>query len=1387
MPKLFSYILFLLLNVFCWFFSYSQELGSPIVRNYTPKAYNAHVQNWSLLQDKRGIMYFGNGDGLMEYDGVEFRILQMPEKTTIRGMAIDAYGVIYVGGTGHFGYIKMDSTGKTVFVDLSANLAPKDKKFTEVHEIVTTSNGVFFRTSKKLFRVDKNKKITVWDNDKVFATPFRLRDNFFIRRAGSGLLMFDKDSLIAAQSASIFKRFAITALTPLSSDELYFTARKLITTTEDYSGLLTYSPFKPYKDTTHIRKIVTEVDSFIIKNGVYGMEVLKNKNLLLASSKSGAVLISPNGKLLQEINQEKVGLQSDAVYKIFTDRQNATWFAMNKGIARLELQNPISFWSEANSGLKGTPEAIIKHKGVVYINTHSGIFYIDKQNNIVRIPPFAEQCWTLCNFITDKNDTLLLAGTSSGLYEIKNFNVVPNNVIYNKEIKLTRSVIFEMYQSKRKPNTLLASLGEGFGLVVYENGKWLVKSVVNNLVDDFRSIAEDSQGNIWLTAFRGGIYKIVPNENDFANPKSITHYTEKDGIPSLKNVLVYHFSHKAPPNPPQKGGLNTLRQTPSPMGGATFLRAGEGLIFGTEKGLIIFDEASNKFVPFTGNETNKLPEKLYNGSRDIFSFQQDKQGNLWASGLFNKSGEIAFCEKLPNGNYNYITKPFKSIPEMMVLAFYAENDSICWIGGSEGLYRFDRKLMTSTENKFATLIRKVKINQDSTIFFGAFPQEITSVIGNVLSYNSSIQPEYMKLKIPYRYNDITIEFAAPNFTDESNTLYSYFMEGYDDNWSTWSKLTQKEYTNLREGTYLFKVKAKDVLGNESEMASYEFKILPPWYRAWWAYLMYVCVSGLVIWQIVKYNSSRLKAQNIKLEKIVIERTAEIETKRQEVEKSYENVQLLNEIGQKITASLDLDKVLNTLYENVNELMDATIFGIGLYDKTQQQIHYRLAIAKGVRYLPYTREMTDKNQFPVWCIENKADIFMADVFVEYKNYIAHYKEPDTISLEDGTFEEQAYSMLYTPIFSNNHEVIGIITVQSYKKNAYTNYHLSMLKSLSVYTAIALENADTFHEIETQKQEIDSINEELSVTLQVSDKHRNELAEKNADIIASINYAKRIQNAMMPTQETIDKHLGKDNYFVLFKPRDIVSGDFYWIREVNNKILVVVADCTGHGVPGAFVSMVGNSTLNEITKRGLSHTHLILNKLHKEISTFFNQNINVISAEYLPTTDNLKVQDGMDISIISIDKETKIVEYAGAKNPLYYVMNGEIHEIKADKYSIGGHQEENEAERMFVKHIVTSPTPTLPFGEGVFTPPSGATPSPKGRVGVGLLFYLFTDGFQDQFGGEKNKKFMTKRFRELLFSISHLPMAEQKQILHITINEWIRAGEQTDDITVMGVRV
>ncbi len=284
-----------------------------------------------------------------------------------------------------------------------------------------------------------------------------------------------------------------------------------------------------------------------------------------------------------------------------------------------------------------------------------------------------------------------------------------------------------------------------------------------------------------------------------------------------------------------------------------------------------------------------------------------------------------------------------------------------------------------------------------------------------------------------------------------------------------------------------------------------------------------------------------------------------------------------------------------------------------------------------------------------------------------------------------------------------------------------------------------------EIETQAEELQSSNQALQVA-------NHEIQKHNEDVRSSINAAFRIQTAMLPFRERIDKALGKENYFMLYKPRDIVSGDFYYFEQFDNQVLITVADCTGHGVPGAFMSMIGINFLEDIVKnQKITQPSRVLHLLNQNIRQALKQ-------------DQHQTREGMDMNLICIDQTQKMVQYAGAMNPLYYIENQEFKELKATKKPIGGMQ--TESEREYAEHIIS-------FGE-----------NPQG-----LTLYLCTDGYQDQFGGEKNRKFMVGALKKLLFSIHEKPMPEQHCILDETIENWREQGNesQIDDITIMGLKL
>jgi len=296
------------------------------------------------------------------------------------------------------------------------------------------------------------------------------------------------------------------------------------------------------------------------------------------------------------------------------------------------------------------------------------------------------------------------------------------------------------------------------------------------------------------------------------------------------------------------------------------------------------------------------------------------------------------------------------------------------------------------------------------------------------------------------------------------------------------------------------------------------------------------------------------------------------------------------------------------------------------------------------------------------------------------------------------------------------------------------------------------------LEDQNKKLIEINQNLEIKVQertkevidknkILEEQKNKLNELYKDLSDSVRYAKRIQTALLPCEDYINKVL-KEN-FIYFKPKDVVSGDFYWVKEIGDHIIISVADCTGHGVPGGFMSMLGISFLNEVVKRQeINTTAQVLEEMRQYIISCMQQH-GAFGEQ----------KDGMDISLIEIDKNSLKAQYSGANNPIYiYRINTNIlEEIKPDKMPIGIHLKMDS----FTNH--------------------------QFQLNKGDIIYMFSDGFADQFGGEKGKKYKYKTFRELLLNNANEDMGKQLAFIENEFNSWRGDFEQIDDVTIFGIKI
>lgn len=288
----------------------------------------------------------------------------------------------------------------------------------------------------------------------------------------------------------------------------------------------------------------------------------------------------------------------------------------------------------------------------------------------------------------------------------------------------------------------------------------------------------------------------------------------------------------------------------------------------------------------------------------------------------------------------------------------------------------------------------------------------------------------------------------------------------------------------------------------------------------------------------------------------------------------------------------------------------------------------------------------------------------------------------------------------------------------------------------------QNESIIGQLRNREEELTRLVDERTKELKV---RNEEITIKNREITDNVNYAKRIQTAILPDLNKV--YDAFNDSFVLYLPKDIVSGDFYSFFQTDNSVILIAADCTGHGVTGAFLSVVGSSLFTQIiNEKKITEPGLILDALHEQMIATLNQR-------------NTDSTDGMDVSICSFESNTKLLKYAGANRPLWIIRKGELMIFNPNKFPVGGLQINHEEN--FQSHEI--------------------------QMEENDAFYIFTDGYADQFGGENGKKLMTKKFKEILLSIQHLDMKEQKKYLGNHLEKWKGEHEQVDDVLVIGVRV
>jgi len=994
-----------------------------------------------------------------------------------------------------------------------------------------------------------------------------------------------------------------------------------------------------------------------------------------------------NGKTFKNYTKAEGLIANDVTY-VTEDRSGNIWIATSEGASRFDGVHFTNFTEK--DGLS---------KGSVYC------IYADDKNNIW----FGMQDGGMNRY---DGKTFTAFGTKDGLPSDNLFAITQDKkgdywlalsngiakydgtriTSYDKHPLINNRTFFCNYADS-KGNVWFGGIS-GYGVVKYDGSEFHALEIPDVVKDDFfGSIAEDKKGNIWFATDHGALKY---------DGKSFHLFNEQQGL-SSNGVLsvcsdyegniwigtqgggVNLFNNESFVNFTDKDGLTGKNIS-------TIVQYDEDtyLIGTTGLGLNEYNARTNTFRSSCG--IKEVDESI------IFSVVKDNEGRIWIG-----AQEGVFVLKRTNGKYElleFYNKHVANTEMLAALKIIQDRNNDLWIASySSGLFRIHGKEITnySTKTGFASdKVLTVFMDSKNNIWIG------------------------------------TKDAGVVKYDGKAFTNYSV-KEGLMDK-SVWA-ITEDNKGNMFFGT------------GESGLACYDGKMFRNF-----SVKDGLCSNYILALLFDPIDKCLWLGTEKGINKITLDENPGIASLRyygeQEGYKGIEinqNAILQDKAGDVWFGTINGLSRYNRKYDYPNVTPPKLhLSGIRLAYQTVDWKMYADSVDPSTN-LPVNPELSHKNNnlsfdFQAFTTDNVKYTFILEGQDEEWSPLSTNTEAVFTNISPG----KTYTFKVKAVNSNgvwSREVIAFtFSIDPPWWQTWWFYTLVVIAALAGISGfinyrtaqLAKEKKVLEEKVTERTHELKEANDHLAVAFQ--------------DIKDSINYAKKIQDAILPLDEEIKKALPQS--FVLFKPRDVVSGDFYWFNKKDDKIFIAAVDCTGHGVPGAFMSMIGSSLLNEIiSKKGPHDAASVLKKLHHGVRKSLKQD-----------RDSYESKDGMDLALAVIDTTTNTLQYSGAKRPVFHYNGDLFEEIKADKQSIGGLEMEDNYS--FTNHSI----PLKP----------------------GDTFYLFTDGYVDQFGGDKGKKFSTKRLKETLGEMQSLSMKEQRERLNTIIDSWKSEVEQIDDILVIGIR-